>query len=167
MRTHQKSLRILVSALLVLLPAHFYATPAPQSGPNIGVNGQLSSNNVQRGRSVQATVVMDIPSGYHVNSNKPLEKFLVPTQLKVEAPQGIRVGAVVYPRSVLRNFKFSKNKVSVYEGRATMRFNVIVPASFASGPANVKAMLRYQSCNDESCFPPQTQEVNLQLSIIK
>jgi thiol:disulfide interchange protein DsbD len=108
---------------------------------------------------------MDIPAGFHVNSSRPLEKFLVPTQLQVEAPKGIRVGPVTYPRAVLRSFKFSKNKVSVYEGRATMRFNVTVPAGYSQGSAELKARLRYQSCNEESCFPPQTKEVSLSLAI--
>jgi DsbC/DsbD-like thiol-disulfide interchange protein len=108
---------------------------------------------------------MDIPSGYHVNSSRPLEKFLVPTQLKVEGPAGIRVGAVSYPKAVLRKFKFSKNQVSVYEGRATMKVNVSVPASFSQGSAELKARLRYQSCSDEVCFPPETRELSVTLAI--
>jgi len=155
----------LITLSLLLLPASFFATPQPQTAPNIGVNASLSANKIQRGRTVQASVVMDIPSGYHVNSNHPLERFLIATQLNVAAPKGIRVGPVSYPRAVLRNFKFSKNRVSVYEGRATMRFNVTVPRTFASGSAEVKVRLRYQSCNDEVCFPPQTREVSLWLNV--
>ena len=114
---------------------------------------------------MQATVVMDIPSGFHVNSNRPLEKFLIPTQLKIDAPKGLRLGPVSYPRAVQRNFKFSKNRVSVYEGRATMRFNVTVPANFSTGSTELKAHLRYQSCNDEVCFPPQSRDVSLWLNV--
>src|SRR6266850_5862778 len=154
--TNKRVIQALLIAILLLFPATFRARVSPQSAPNIAVSGRLSSDRVQRGRSVQATLVMDIPSGYHVNSSRPLEKFLVATQLQIDAPNGIRVGSVVYPRPVLRNFKFSKSKVSVYEGRATMRVNVIVPANFVSGSAELKARLRYQSCNDEACFPPQT-----------
>jgi DsbC/DsbD-like thiol-disulfide interchange protein len=108
---------------------------------------------------------MDIPNGYHVNSSRPLEKFLVATNLKIEGPQGIRIGAVSYPRPLLRNFKFSKQKVSVYEGRATMRATVTVPASFNAGSAELKARLRYQSCSEEVCFPPQTRDISLLLRI--
>ena len=139
---------------------------SPQSPPRIEVNGYLSPDKVKRGRMAQATVVMDIPSGFHVNSSKPLEKFLIATQLQIEAPGGVRVGPVVYPRPVFRNLKFSKNRVSVYEGRATMRFNVTVPASFGSDSLELKARLRYQSCNDEFCFPPQTREVNIPVTLV-
>jgi DsbC/DsbD-like thiol-disulfide interchange protein len=155
----------LLLTILLVAPANFRAKPLPQSAPNIGVTAALSVQKVQRGRTVQATVVMDIPSGFHVNSNRPLEKFLIPTQLKIETPGGVRVSAVSYPRAVLRNFKFSKNRVSVYEGRATMRFNVTVPANFSTGSTELKAHLRYQSCNDEVCFPPQSRDVSLWISV--
>lgn len=160
-----QSLRLVFVALLIL-PANFFATPAPQSAPNIGVNGYLSADKAQRGRVIQAAVVMDIPGGYHVNSNRPLEKFLVATQLSVDAPKEIRVGPIAYPRARLQNFQFSKVKLSVYEGRAILRFNVTVPANFNSGSLELKAKLRYQSCSDALCFPPQTREVRLDVPVV-
>jgi DsbC/DsbD-like thiol-disulfide interchange protein len=153
----------LITALL--MPASFFATPAPQSAPNIPVNGSLASNETQRGRTVQGTIVIDIPSGYHVNSNRPLEKFLIATQLQIEAPKGIRVGPILYPRPLLRSLKFSKSKVSVFEGRTTIRFSVTVPRGFTGNSAELKARMRFQSCNDDTCFPPQTREVKLWLTI--
>jgi DsbC/DsbD-like thiol-disulfide interchange protein len=150
---------------LLLVPASFFATPAPQSAPNIPVNGSLASNETQRGRTVQGTIVIDIPSGYHVNSSRPLEKFLIATQLQIEAPKGIRVGPILYPRPLLRSLKFSKSKVSVFEGRTTIRFSVTVPRNFTGNSAELKARLRFQSCNDDLCFPPQTREVKLWLNV--
>ncbi len=155
---------LLITSVLSF-PATFAATPPPQSAPNIEVSGTLSVDKVQRGRPAQAVVAMDIPSGFHVHSSRPLEKFLISTQLQVEAPKGVRVGPVIYPRALLRNLKFSKSKVAVYEGRTTMRFNVTVPAGFSSDSTEVKARLRYQSCNDEVCFPPQTREVKIPIRI--
>ena len=136
----------------------------PQSAPNIPVNGSLASNKIARGRTVQGTVVMEIPSGFHANSNRPLERFLIATQLQIEAPQGFRIGPVIYPRPLLRSLKFSKTKVSVFEGRTTMRFSVTVPRD-SGNSAELKARLRFQSCNDDTCFPPQTREVKMWLNV--
>jgi len=157
--------QVLLALLLLTLPGTFLAREPAQSAPNIDVRGSLSGENVRRGRSSQVMVVMDIPSGFHVNSSRPLEKFLIATQLQIEAPGGMRVGPVLYPRAALRTLKFSKSKVSVYEGRATMRFNVTVPANFGSDSVELKARLRYQSCNDEVCFPPQTRELTIPIKI--
>ena len=154
-----------VLAVCLLCLSAVFVVPSPQSAPNIGVSGSMSADSVRKGRSAQAVVVMDIPSGFHVHSNRPLEKFLIATQLQVEAPKGVKVGAVVYPRALLRNLKFSKSKVAVYEGRTPMRFNVTVPASFGSDSVELKARLRYQSCNDEVCFPPQTREITIPVKV--
>lgn len=150
---------------LLLMPANFLAATLPQSAPNIPVNGSLAANKVARGRTVQGTLVMDIPNGYHANSNRPLEKFLIATQLQIEAPQEIRLGPILYPRALLRSLKFSKNKVSVFEGRTTIRFSVTVPRTFKENSAELKAHLRYQACNDDTCFQPQTREVKLWLNV--
>jgi len=158
-------IQALLFMILLVAPASFLASPLPQSAPNINVTAAASPDKVQRGRTVRATVMMDIPSGFHVNSNHPLEKFLIPTTLKIDAPNGVRVSPVSYPRAVLRNFKFSKSRVAVYEGRATLRFNVSVPASFPTGTTELRAHLRYQSCNDEVCFPPQNRDVSLWLNV--
>jgi hypothetical protein len=137
----------------------------PQSAPNISVNGFAATDKVQRGHVVQVAVVMDIPGGYHVNSNRPLESFLKATQLKIEAGGG-RVGPVAYPRAVLRKFSFSNDKLSVYEGRVILRFSVAVPASFKAGSLELKAKLNYQSCSDALCFPPQSRDVRVQIPVV-
>lgn len=151
--------------LLTITVALFVQVVASAQSPNIGVNGYFANDKVQKGRVVQAAVVIDIPSGYHINSNKPLESFLIPTSLKVDAPGGVRVGAVMYPRAALRKFKFSQKQLAVYENKVILRFNVTVPANYSGGSVDLKARLRLQSCNDEVCFPPRNFDQNMQIDV--
>lgn len=157
--------QILLALTVLTISAAFPSNTSAQSPPNINVSGHVPGDSVRRGRSAPAVVVMDIPSGFHVHSNRPLEKFLIATQLQIEAPNGVRVGTVIYPRPILRSLKFSKNRVAVFEGRTTMRFNVTVPANFGSDSAQLKAKLRYQSCNDELCFKPETKETWINVKV--
>jgi thiol:disulfide interchange protein DsbD len=158
--------RILSLFVILLIPVTFYSNPAPpQSAADINVSGSVAPDKVKKGRVVRASVVMDIPSELHVQSSKPLDKFLVATKLDVETPSGMRVGPVSYPRAVMRKLKFSKAMVAVYEGRATLRFDVNVPANYSGGSGEVKGKLRFQACNDESCFPPITREVKMWLNV--
>lgn len=157
--------RLLSLVALLLVPATFYSTPLPQSASDVKVSGSTSPDRIKRGRAVKGNVVMEIPSGLHVQSSRPLDKFLVATKLEIEAPQGVKVSAPLYPRAVMRNLKFSKGKVAVYEGRAVIRFNVTIPASFSGNSAELKGRLRFQACNDESCFPPVTREVKIWINV--
>lgn len=154
-------MRLLPFLFVLLFPVTLYA----QSAADVNVNGSIAPDKIKKGRIARATVVVDIPRGLHVQSNKPLDKFLIATKLDVETPSGMNAGPVSYPRPVMRNLKFSKGAVAVYEGRAVMRFNVTVPANYSGSSGEIKGKLRFQACNDESCFPPVTREVKMWLNV--
>ena len=165
---NRKRLAYILLLNVLLLSATFHAAPRPATiQPNIGVNGFFSVDKAQRGRTVQAAVVINIPSGFHINSSKPLSSFLIPTSLKISGDAGLRAGAVSFPRAQMRRFSFSPDPLSVYEGRAVLRFTVRVPANAAVGVAQLRARVKYQSCNDEVCFPPATREVAMPISVVE
>jgi DsbC/DsbD-like thiol-disulfide interchange protein len=139
--------------------------PEPQS-ENIGANGFFSVDPAQQGSTFQAAVEMYIPDGLHVNSNRPGQKFLIPTTVRVSAPHGFRVTPVAYPRAASRRFRFSDQPLNVYEGRAVFRFNVSVPANHPLGVETVRVNLRFQSCNEEACFPPSMRDLALRIAIV-
>ena len=166
-RLFRTAVMILAAAFLpsTFAGGHLLRTAPPD--PNIGVSGFFSADKAQRGRTIQAAVVMEIPGGYHVNSNRPMSKYAIPTVLKIEGPNGVKIGPIAYPRATVRRLKASNNQpLTVFEGRAVMRFNVTVPANFQQGMTELRIRLRYQSCNDEVCFPPQTREISLPIGVV-
>lgn len=154
----------LTLAASLILAGSFQAAPMPE--PNISVVGYFGTDKAQRGRPLQAAIVIDVPSGYHINSSKPLESYLIATSVKVDAPSGVRVGPVSYPRPLLKSFKFSQKQLSVYEGQARLRFSVTVPANYSGGSLELKARVRLQSCNDEVCFPPKTYDKEMRIDVV-
>ena len=133
--------------------------------PNIDVGGFFATDRALKGRATQAALVMDIPGGFHVNANRPLGKYAVKTEVRVEAPDGVRVSPVTYPRAVVRRFKFSDEQLGVYEGRAVMRFNVTVPANYGGDRVQLRTRIRYQSCSDDVCFQPATRDVQFDIPV--
>jgi DsbC/DsbD-like thiol-disulfide interchange protein len=175
-RRNNRLATLLVLLAALLQPAGFTtkaaaasAAPTAQAS-NIGVNGFFSVDPAQQGSSFRAAIVMDIPEGLHVNSNRPLGKYAVPTVVKVEAPRGMRITPVSYPTGTVRTFRFGEGtpeeRLAVYEKRAIARFNVSVPADYELGVAHIKVNVRFQSCNDEVCFPPATRQLDLAIAIV-
>jgi DsbC/DsbD-like thiol-disulfide interchange protein len=164
---------LLLLALTALMqPATLAAVaapaPAPQGG-NIGINGFFSVDPAAQGSSFQAAIVLDIPRGLHVNANRPLGKYAVPTTIKIDAPRGMKLSPLTYPASQVRTFRFgggAGERLAVYEGRAIARFNVTVPPNFDLGVARIRVSVRFQSCSDEVCFPPATRELVLPIAIV-
>lgn len=150
-------------------PVAAAAAPATQNSSDIAVNGFFSVDPANQGSSFRAAIVMDIPGGLHVNGNKPLGKYAIPTAVKIDAPKGLKVTPVTYPAAKVRSFDFGSGtpeRLAVYEGRAIMRFNVAVAPDAPIGVARVRANVRFQSCSDSVCFPPATRELILAIAIV-
>lgn len=165
---------ILLQTFILGLAAIFTAAPSSNGAasaavlvqPDISINSYYSMTKAQRGRTLQGAVLIDIPGGYHVNSNRPSGKYLIATAVTLSPRDGVKVGAVRYPRAILRTFSFSNDKLSVFEGRAIMRFNVTIPADFPHSKMELKAKVRYQSCSDKECYAPATRDVSLWIDVV-
>src|SRR5919106_4671664 len=158
-----KSWFLLISLTLLvgfsIAPTGLSVAHAQTTPPKIGTRLVLAAQRVQRGRAVRASLILDIPPGYHVNARDPVSKFALPTKLDVEAPGGIKVGPITYPKAIVRTFSFSGDRLGVYEKRAVIKFSITVPPNQPKGNAEIKAHLNYQSCSNEVCFPPMKREV--------
>jgi DsbC/DsbD-like thiol-disulfide interchange protein len=124
------------------------------------INGSIGNGTVARGKAARGVVVISIPSGLHVNSNRPSSQYAIATTVKVNGT-GVKVGSVNYPRGTNRKFQFSEQPINVYEGRVSFPFAVTVPSNFKGNTVRVRAAVRYQACTNEVCYPPKNQEVTL------
>lgn len=124
------------------------------------VTASVPGNTVAKGRATRATVVLSIPSGLHVNSNRPNSEYAIPTTVRASA-QGARIGAVRYPPGKNRKFSFSSDTINVYDGRATFSFPVTVPANYRGSTLKLDVTVRYQACTDEVCYPPRNKTVTV------
>jgi hypothetical protein len=112
-----------------------------------------------RGDSTRLVAQVRVPEGWHIQSNAPLDSFLIPTELRVQG-EGLAFGKPLYPKPVVEEMPALGGKVAVFEGV----FEIQVPAKKASSKTgnaalrSVKVTLRYQACNNTQCLPPR--EVN-------
>ena len=124
------------------------------------VTGSLGGGSAARGSAVNGTIVMSIPGGLHVNSNRPASEYAIPTTVRLTG-SGVKLSGVRYPRGRNRKFQFSESPINVYEGRVSFPFTVTIPRNFRGKTVRVRAVVRYQACNDEVCFPPKNKEVTI------
>jgi hypothetical protein len=110
-----------------------------------------------RGDSATVRVRVVIPAGWHLQSNTPLDDFLIPTELKASG-EGLAFGAPVFPKAKLKDLEALGGKVALFEDTLVVR----VPVRARRGSDGAKALaaatvsLRYQACNDSQCLPPKT-----------
>jgi len=130
-------------------------------GANVLSVGEIPTLHVHRGQAAEQKLTLELRPGFHVNSNKPNDEFLIPLKLTWAPSAGIEPGAVEYPAPKLEHSSFSDKPLSVFDGT----FQIITPvhaAASASPAAGVlTGKLRYQACNNRECLQPKTIEIKV------
>lgn len=139
---------LLLTLLFATSASAQIAFPGDENAPpNVEMKGSVAKRT---GDSVEGVVSVTIPSPWHVNSNKPLDEFLIPTVLTLD-PATAEATSIQYPQHELKAFSFSGgSQLAVYEGTIQIPFAAMVKGDL------IRASLRYQSCNDKVCLPPKT-----------
>jgi hypothetical protein len=151
-----------------LLPLSLLITTAvlAQNSPGYLTVGEPSKIAGKRGAAVQSKIPVMVKEGYHVNSNKPSEEYLIPLSLTWTATGALEGAAVAYPKPMMQTFDFSDGKpISVYVGNIELLANFKVSASAPAGPGIATGKLKYQACSNKACYPPKTIEVNVPYSV--
>jgi hypothetical protein len=127
--------------------------------------GEPSKVAGKRNATVQSKIPVTVLPGYHVNSNKPSEEFLIPLKLTWKLPGALQPGTVVYPKPTLEKYAFAEKPLSVFTGNFDLVVNFKVAPDASAGPGAALGELRYQACNDRACFQPKTLKVTIPYQI--
>ena len=114
-----------------------------------------------RNASVQAKIPLSIESGFHINSNKPTEEYLIPLKLTWTSTGALEGGQIEYPKPSLEKYEFADKPISVLTGDVNLLANFKVAATAPAGPGAASGKLRYQACNNRACFAPKTVDVTV------
>ena len=134
------------SGTSILMAADRYTNG--NTGPvQYGGNGNVRAHAMlQDGKVV---VNLRVAQGWHVNANKPLEDYLIPTKLTLgSADNGANAE---YPKPRVKRLGFSKTPLALLENQ----FQISVVAG--SDGKNIKNVeLEIQACSDKICLAPDT-----------
>jgi len=109
------------------------------------------------GGTAVAVVTISVDPGWHINSNTPLEDFLIPTQVRLSLPTGWTADPPVFPEHRLVSLSFSETPVAVYEGSFSVRIAVHAAATGAA-VRELAGVIEAQACNDRQCMAPEEVE---------
>ncbi len=131
-----KRLILLITLIFVLGTLYAYAEP-------FGVSAVLEKAGDNKGNLL---VSFKIEEG----------NFLYEDQIKIEAPEGIKLTPIDIPEAEMKKDQFTGADTKVYKHNVIFKYSVETPMD-----KPLKLTVKYQGCNAETCFIPQTQEFTL------
>ena len=131
----------------------------------VKINLFSSQDKVYPGTLLKVALKANIEEGWHINSNKPNDDFLIGSQV-VSQNEKFPLAKIVFPQAKNLDLGFSDKPVSVFEGEITIGLLINVDKALPLGDYNIPIQLRYQACNDQTCMPPTSATDTLKLSVI-
>ena len=159
MPRHRSSATLLkaVAALLALpgapLPAQQFGFSAATIEPSPGIR-------ITGPGPLRVPITVRIRRGYHINSDKPNDRYLIPTHLSWPNVVPLRVESVIYPPAEEVKYDFSDKPLSVYSSRVEIMTTFLVE-SVPADMGELRGSFRFQACNDKACLPPKTLPVRV------
>jgi thiol:disulfide interchange protein len=125
----------------------------------------VSVSGLRPGDKAMVAVVLEIKPGFHAQSRTPLEDFYVKFDAKLDEHPALKFGDPVYPKGEEKTYP-ALGKLSVYEGQVVVHIPVEVKADAPPGPVKIAGKLKYQICNDQLCFPPESPKFTVETKVV-
>jgi thiol:disulfide interchange protein DsbD len=126
-----------------------------------------SLDKAYRGGTLRVAVVAQIQEGWHINSNRPLEEYLIPTELKFDSTSGVTLEQVVFPKALERTFAFSETPLAVFEGEFVIGAVLKISEQVAGENLKLNGKLHYQACNDVACMAPANATFSAEIPLAR
>ena len=164
----------IVGAVVPVIPGLPQPTSPSVAAPGTGnlaeVTATANFEQVQPGQQVVVAVVLDVEEGYHAQSHRPLQDFLIPYELKDISLEGGSAEQPLYPQGHIENYPAiavdGDGDLSVYTDRAVTFLPVTVASDVKPGSVlQVSGTAQYQICDDQNCFPPKNVPWSVEVPI--
>ncbi|OGC95746.1 MAG: hypothetical protein A2W25_08940 [candidate division Zixibacteria bacterium RBG_16_53_22] len=133
----------------------------------VAVEAYASHSKVAPGQEIAVAVKLTIDQGWHVNSNRPNEDFLIPTELTLADSAKFEVANIDYPAGKSVRLDFSPDMpLSVYDDIVWITARFKAKGNVAPGAVTVPVQVTTQACDDRSCVAPTTHELPVTLEIV-
>ena len=131
------------------------------------VTARLFSSHlsVKRGDTLQLALALDVGEGWHLYGPNPDADFLIPTSVNITPTAAFSVGDVKTPEPGTKLDPVLKQVLATYEGRIWYFIPVTVRKNATVGKAKLTVQVKTQACDQSSCLPPRTDEIEITLNI--
>jgi len=136
-----------------------HGTSIRGSAQGIRISARLDGTTSQAPSPTSLALDITVDPGLHVYGLPVPEGFIPLSVDVVSSPEGVSVGAPVFPPPTPHQMEGFDEAFFIYEGSLSVSIPLTVNAKGDDAALEVK--VRYQACGDRGCFTPQTVELNL------
>lgn len=147
----------LIVLLSIIFNANFsYAQFGFQQEEILKFESFQSFNKIQPEGEIKLAFKVTVSNEWHINSNKPKEDFLIPTEIIISSDASIQQNEIIYPEAHEIKLDFSDIPLSVFEGEFYFGTTIKIPKNADLGDTKLYVEFTYQGCNNVTCMAPNS-----------
>ncbi|HSW39587.1 MAG TPA: cytochrome c biogenesis protein CcdA [Acidobacteriota bacterium] len=143
--------------LPVLLFCCLSVVSAQKEENAVSVSVTAPADYLPAGEISVLTVVLEIAEPYYINSNRPLQDYLIPTSIELEPWPGVLIGEPVFPDAEIKTLPALGEPMAVFSGTVKITVEITPDESFVGRKVVLQGRLHSQACDGHICFPPVRQ----------
>lgn len=158
--------KILVSILLlVAVSFNNIFAQIDQSKNVVKIKLESGQKKVERNSQLKVVLKASVENGWHINSDKPHEDFLIATKV-ISTDKKFPLAKVEFPKAQDKTLGISDKPVSVFEGNFVIDLLINIDKTLSPGSYKIPIQLDYQSCNNQTCMPPANVNASLDVEVL-
>ena len=159
-------MRFRLVLLIVAVLAATFSTAAQVPGGGVTVEPATERPAVPAGETIRLAVEVKVPSGLHLQSDRPRDKTVIPARLVLTAPSSLTFVDVTFPPSTTFRLVGFDEPLDVFEGNFAVGARVLVDKGHKPGAVTLPGTFRYQACDDTTCFNPVTVQTSWTFDVL-
>ncbi len=151
---------------IIYLLVSLFITTSVYSQKILSVSVSQSHSKIKSGENLYLTLKVKVDAQWHINSNKPNEDFLIPSDISIISNDGFLLSQKIFPKAKELKFDFSDVPVSVFEGEFEIPLVVRIPDNLKEGSYKFEVEFSYQACNNQTCLPPDKEKILIEIGVV-
>ncbi len=139
---------------------------AISSAEPVSIEAYSSRDKIAPGDRLFLALKVTVGAGWHINSNRPGEEFLIPTEVSLGEDAPVTVENLIYPEAKSKRFAFSPEApLSIFDGTVWIKVILLINKDATAGLISIPVQIITQACDDRSCVAPTTQTFSIPIEI--
>lgn len=134
--------------------------------PILTFKSYKSFDKIHQEGEIKLAFEIDIKDEWHINSNKPNEDFLIPTELELSSDFTFQKSELVFPEAHEIKLDISEVPLSVYEKKVYIGTTIKIPKNTELGEKTIIAEFTFQGCNNATCMAPETIVDTIKINVV-
>ncbi len=134
-----------------------------EAEPIVTMQSKFSYSEAEVGKIYDAALIVNIMEHWHINSDEPIQEFLIPAKLTAASSDDYTISDIQYPEP--STILLASDTMLVFDEEVAVLFKVKINKNYHKPTIDIPLTFSFQPCDDKTCKAPDQIKQNLTIKV--